>query len=115
MIVGLLEKFGLKTTGRAKTYSKKEYVEYDFSSLLALHNKALKRDKIVPGMINVCEQITVSTSLVYYIYHNKKKDTFHLVTTDGWNFFIDKKYMIKAVKDYNIPVYKSYRKEPFEC
>lgn len=114
-VEGLLEKASIKPTGRVKTYNKQEYAEYDFSSLLALHNKTLRRDKIRPGMMNVCEQIAISTSLVYYIYHKKSKDTFHLVTTDGWDLIIDKKYMIKAVKNYNVPVFKSFRKEPFEC
>lgn len=111
----ILAAFKLNQTGRHQTFGGKRLVEYDFTPLMNLHNREMKRDKMLPGVLEVTDSLAFSTSLVYYIYRSSKKDQqYQVVTTDGWIMPIDKKHVAKAVQCFNVPVYKSYRKEPYD-
>lgn len=111
----LLEEAGFYKTGRE--YDSNFYghlVEYDFTKLARFNDKEMHRDKMKPGMVSITDCLSISTSIIYYAYHDKARDAYRIVATTGDRYKLTKEMFVKAIKEYNIPVYKGYRKEPFE-
>ena len=90
-------------------------VEYDVSSLIKFNNREMKRNQMKKGMVRLDEGRGVSTSIIWYAYHKKDRynDYFIVVTTEGLRIKSPKEIFVKALEEYHIPVYKSFRKEPF--
>ena len=112
----LMSALNCEKAGRQYTNNRKELlVEYDVSSLIKFNNREMKRNQMKKGMVQVCEGRGVSTAIIWYAYHtcNKKEEKFVLVTTEGLRLKMEKEFFVRAIATYNIPVYKSFRKEPF--
>lgn len=112
----LMEALKCEKTGRTDTYLRGEQlVEYDVSSLIKFNNREMKRNQMKKGMVRLYEGRGVSTSVIWYAYHKKDKydDYFIVVTTEGLRIKSPKEFFVKALEEYHIPVYKSFRKEPF--
>ena len=109
----ILKLFGVVPSGRTYKVCSYEYIEFNFKKAIEFNDKEMKRDKVKYGMVEIKDNVTIATSLIYYMYHSKVKGTFNLVTIDGWNYEITEKVLAKLHKEYNVPVYKQFRKEPF--
>lgn len=110
----LLEELGCKPTGEThKLLDGTTIVEYDFSPLVKFDNREMNRHKMKWGMVEINDGIYVSSSVIYYAHHNKKKNEYRIYTTQSLSWIVPKDKWVAAVRDYNIPVYRSVRKEPF--
>lgn len=112
----LMSALGCVKTGRSVVALNNDMlIEYDVSTLVKFNNREMKRNQMKKGMVLVREGRGVSTNVIWYAYSTKikKQDTYIFVTTDGLRITSDKEHFEKAIETYHIPVYKSFRKEPF--
>lgn len=112
----LMSELKCEKTGRETlALNGNKLVEYNVSQLVKFNNREMKRNQMKRGMIQICEGRGISTSIVWYAYHvkNKREDKYIFVTTEGLKLESPKEFFEKAVETYHVPIYTSFRKEPF--